>query len=666
VSDTERPPRELARVQRRELEPQVADDDRAAAPPGDAPRIITLSDIVRDRKVKVTALIMIGAQIWWMAIFLSHSFFRRDDFYFLERALSNGLTWKYLMWMNAGKLTPVGFAISWFTVRLSPMDWTMASAVTLVLLAWADLALLRLLRTLFGDHPGILLLLLIYLISPVSLPGLSWWSVTLELLPLEIGIFNAVNSHIRYVRTGNFRYVLFTAWWLLFGMASSIKGAGVPFLLLALTSGWLVAGSWGAAFRLTMRKHWRAWTAYAVVLAAYAGVYALQAAGASQKPQLVGAFGDVFSYVRVLIANTFVPAVLGGPWTWFTAAPYSSSLAFHGEYGIANPPAVLVRIAWVVAAAIIGFSIWRRPSTWRLWAIVLGWLILVDAVPALLGRGYYLPSSLLGRETRYVMDGLGVLVICAGLAFLPLAGERRVVSIRRPAVSWYASAVAVGLATAVVIGTVVSYHDYLARTSNQQARSYFATAQAALGAAPPATVVVNGAAPLYVTDDFSGPSNDAALFGPLRDMRGIPPFIARPDGTYNRLLMFNGFGQLAQAIVAGGAGASTTSANGCFPIARSGTIVVSLGPFAAGARVSELRFGYIGLASGQAVVTYAGQAQVFDVRKGLNAGFLPVHGEGSTVTFAGMGSQLCVGDVEAGVLSPSSTGPAIPSHLLPG
>ena len=130
-------------------------------------------------RIRVAGVLMVGAQVWWMATFLSKSFFRLDDFYFLERALSNGLTWKYLMWVNAGHLTPVGFTVPWLLVRISPMDWTLTSAVTLAMLAWAGLALLRLLRTIFGDHPGILFLLLIYLVSPLSFPGLSWWSVTL-------------------------------------------------------------------------------------------------------------------------------------------------------------------------------------------------------------------------------------------------------------------------------------------------------------------------------------------------------------------------------------------------------------------------------------------------------------------------------------------------------
>jgi len=212
---------------------------------GDAGTEVTsASQWLLANRIRMAGMLMIGVQIWWMGVFLTHSYFRLDDFYFIDRGLHSGLTWTYLMWVNAGNLTPVGYAISWVLDRVSPMDWTLVSTVTLAMLACAGLALLRLLRTLFGDHPGSLLLLLIYLFSPLSFPGLSRWSFTLELLPLEIAMFCAINSQVRYVRTGRFGYAVQTAAWLALGMAASIKGAGVPLLLLAITSAWLMNGTW--------------------------------------------------------------------------------------------------------------------------------------------------------------------------------------------------------------------------------------------------------------------------------------------------------------------------------------------------------------------------------------------------------------------------------------
>jgi hypothetical protein len=635
---------------------------REISAPGAAPPDTPASDWLWANRIKIVGVLMVGAQACWMAAFLSRSFFRLDDFYYLERALANGLTWKYLMWVDLGHLTPVGFAISWVLVRISPMDWTLASAMTVALLACAGLALLRLLRTLFGDHPGILLLMLAYLVSPLSFPGVSWWSVTLELLPLEIAMFCALTSHVRYVRTGNFRHAVVTAIWLFLAMASSIKGAGVPFLLLAITSGWLSEGPWAVALRSTLREHWRVWLMYAVILMGYLAVYAAQLQASGQQAVRPGAFSGVFGYVRGIITNTFVPGILGGPWNWLATPNWTGNPAFHGEYAAANPPADLVYVAWAVAVAIIVLSLWLKPQAWRAWAIVLGWLVVVDTIPAL-GRASVLPGALLAHETRYVMDAVGVLVLCAGLSFLPLA-DHQVTRLRRIARGRPTTAIVVGLATAMLIGSLVSYHNYLATTSNVLPRSYFATARAALAMAPAGTQVVNETAPLYVTDGaISALGNEEKLLGPLRSTAGVPRFVSGPAGTIDQLRMFNAWGQLVHAQVLG----ASATAPQCFPVSKDGVTTVSLGPLPASEAVKELRFGYLSGSSGQVAVTYAGQSLTLAVLKGLHSGFLPVHGQDPTVTFSGMGRGFCVGDVEVGQLWPRTTDPsAIPAQPIGG
>jgi hypothetical protein len=613
-------------------------------------------------RIRIVGVLMVGAQILWMATFLTRSFFRLDDFYYLETGLSSGLTWKYLTFVDLGHLTPVAFAISWVLVRISPMDWTLSCAVTLALLACAGLALLRLLRTLFGDHPGILLLMLGYLVSPLSFPGLSWWSVSLELVPLEIAMFCALTSHVRYVRIGTFRHAVATALWLVLAMASSIKGAGVPLLLLAITSAWLVEGSWAAGLVRTLRKHWRAWVMYGVILGGYLAVYvgALRASG--QRPTRPGAFSGVFGYIREIIANTFVPGMLGGPWNWLGTPNWTGNAAFHGEYAAANPPTDLLPVAWAVAAAIIALSIWQQPKAWRAWAIVLGWLVVIDTIPGI-GRLSDLPAALLSRETRYVMDAVGVLVICAGLAFLPQTGQE-VTRPHRIARARPTTAVVVGLATAVLIGSLVSYHNYLADTSNVLPRDYFATASAALVQAPPGTQIVTETAPLYVTDGSSSAlGSEVKLLGPLRTAPGLARFISSPKGTIDQLLMFNAWGQLVHAQVIG----AGSTAPQCFPVSKDGVTRVRLEPLPAGETADELRFGYLSGRSGQVAVSYAGQSVTVGVLRGLHSAFVPVQAQGAAVTFSGMNHGFCIGDVEVGQLWPKTTDPSpIPAQPVGG
>jgi hypothetical protein len=280
------------------------------------PEFGRLAEWLRPNWIRLAGVLLVGAQAWWMAGLLAHSYFKLDDFYYVERSASDGLGWNYLMWVNAGKLTPVGNLIAWGLTRTSPYDWTLISAATLVLLAAAGLTLLRMLRTLFGDHPGVLLLLLIDLLSPLAFPGLSWWSVVLEVLPLEIAIFCAVNAHVCYLRTRRWRHVVAALAWLVTGMLSTDRGVAVPLLLLAVTSAFLTRGTWRRGLLETLRSYWLLWSLYAVTTLGYAAVYLVQLSTSSQAPGRPGQGGGIFEFAGTLIRSTFIPGMLGGPWRW--------------------------------------------------------------------------------------------------------------------------------------------------------------------------------------------------------------------------------------------------------------------------------------------------------------------------------------------------------------
>ncbi len=613
---------------------------------------------LRANAVMLTGLVLIAAQLWWKAGLLDHSFFRLDDYYFLERAASSGLTWKYLMWMDGGQLTPLGFALSWALVRISPVDWTLTSAVTLILLAATCLALLRMLRTLFGSRPAILIPLLVYLVSPLTFSGVVWWAVTLELLPLQLALFCAVTAHVHYLRTGRLRHAAAAAGWLLAGMASSLRGAAVPLLLFAVTSGFFSAGpapgTWARAAWTALREHWRVWSAYAALMAGYGAIYLVQLSTSSTQPRQPGSFGGVFTFAATLLRDTFVPGVLGGPWRWLGTGVYAS----------ANPPATLARICWVLAAAVVAASIWYRPRAWRAWAILLGWLIVVDVIPVMLGRSAIVPGALLGMVTRYVWDAVAVLALCLGLAFLPQQGEPAFRPLPQP--GWRLHAATASLLTVLVIGSVWSFRALQADPTAAQARSYVATARIALADAPAGTVIVNDPVPQYVMGGFYGPVSDAEnVLGPMRSGPAgqRPGFVTRPDGTFDRLMLFDGWGRLAPAVVVG-VPSQSLAGNKCWP-ASNDAVAVRLRSAARGR--GFLRLDYLAGARAQVFVSFAGHPRLYTVLPGLHSAYFPVHGSASKVIVQGMTGRLpCVGDAEVGALLPSGAGPAIPSLAVAG
>ena len=613
-------------------------------------------DWLRKNGVVLTAVLLIAAQLWWKASLLEHSFFRLDDFFALERSSTHGLTWNYLMTENAGQLAPLAKAIGWFVTRLSPLDWTLASAATLTLLTLTCLALLRVLRTLFGDNPVILIILVVYLVSPLSFSGMTWWGVTLYELPLQLAIFCAVTAHVHYLRTGQFRHAVAAVCWIAVAMTSMIKGIGLPFLLFALTSAFFTSGAWGRAALAALRDHWRAWVLYFVPAAGYAVVYLIQLGSTSVGPTKPKSLGDVFSFATNLLSSNFIPGALGGPWRWLGT----------GVEAIANPPGPLAWAACLVAAAVVIISLWRKPRAWRAWASLAVWLVAVDLVPALLGRGAFVSGAVLGLTTRYAWDALAVLAICIGLAFLPVAGEPPPRQFN-PKVRTYVPTAVAGVLTAVVIGSAVSFSAYHLDPTAAQAKSFVATARIALVDAPRGTVIVDEPTPGFVAGSTFFGGRESALFTQL--ISGPPGqrprFTEQPDGVYASLLEFDGWGRLVPPTVAGvGSKRVPHRDRGCWP-AKGGVVTVPLKSVAANGNM--LGIGYLAGSSSQLMVTFGGRSQLVTfIGPGLKTAFLPAHGSGDSVTIQSVsGNVPCIGTAAVGFLLPSA-GPAIPQRAVGG
>ena len=264
----------------------------------------------------IFGLILIAAQLIWKSIFISNYFFWQDDFHFTELALGHSFTWSYLTYVGAGHLFPGVYAIVWVVSRIALYNWAFASAITVIMLAAAGLAALRLLRTLFGDRPAILVLLLIYLLCPLTMLDLRWWSTAMELLPLQIAVFMALNAQVYYVRTGRFRHAIAVAAWLVFGLIFFEKALILPLVLLGVTSGFLMEGPWPRAIARCLVKYWKSWvlqvlivTAYAVVLSAVAADVDRAADGLGREPDVQLHLGAAEEHVRAGCARRAVAVV---------------------------------------------------------------------------------------------------------------------------------------------------------------------------------------------------------------------------------------------------------------------------------------------------------------------------------------------------------------------
>jgi hypothetical protein len=329
---------------------------------------------LRANWITVAAVVGLVLELWWRAGMLADSYFQQNDFSLLYRAAASKLGPGYLLTPSDGQVAPAGRAVIWLEARAGIYNWGLASAITLIMLGLAALALLRLLRTLFGDKPGILVPYALCLATPLVVPGLTWWSAAISWLPLQIATFMAVSAHVRYIRTSRFRHAVAAACWMAAGVLFMGKGVLTPLLLLALTSAFLIPGLWGASLLKALRQYWRGWLAYAVVIAAYLALDLSQVIGSGFAPRLMTT-GPALSFASALVRIGLVPAMFGGPWRWLSTG--SSAAAAH--------LAVLTGLSWLGAVAAVGASVWFRRRAWRAWAILVAWLVIADIVPVVLG-----------------------------------------------------------------------------------------------------------------------------------------------------------------------------------------------------------------------------------------------------------------------------------------
>ena len=611
------------------------------------------------RGVVLGGLALITGQLIWKGFFLGHFYFRQDDIHVLELALGHSFSWNYLSFVGAGHLIPGVYAIAWAVARISLYSWALASAVTMIMLAAAGLAAFRLLRTLFGNRPAILIPLAVYLLTPLTMPDLGWWSSAIESLPLQMATFMALNAQVHYVRSGLFRHAVAASAWLVFGLAFFEKAMVLPLLLFAVSSGFLIDGSWRSAARRCLVSYWRCWALQLAVLAGYGAVLVVSLRTSSAQPGIPGTANGTYTFASDLFKDTFAPGAIGGPWQWLPSA--------DAEYAYSAPPAALAWLSLIVAAAVVVASVWSRRQAWRAWVILAGWLAAADIAPVLLGRISELSPSLLGLETRYVADAAPVLAICLGLAFWPVAGDREAASRGRAAAGGQAGRlVAAAAFGAFALGSVWSVQAYQNVTTSIPDRIFIANARMAAAEAPRGTLVADSRVPSALMLGIFGPYSYASrVVGPMQRPGSAARirWVRRPAGTTDRLMVFGADGRLHQVGVFGRASSRITAKRRCQPVSNGRVTVRFKEPAGAGTRV--LRVAYLASAAvgGQNVtVSYGSSAQPLVLHPGLHSAYFPVRGGADSVTVSGPAiSGLCVGDIQAGIIAPSATGPTIPA-----
>jgi len=617
------------------------------------------ADWLRANWITAAAVVGLVLEIWWRAGQLAHSYFQQNDFALLYRAAASKLSMAYLLTPVSGHLAPGGRAIIWLEARAGLYNWDVASAVTLLMLALAGLALLRALRTLFGARPAILVLFAMYLVTPLVVPVLTWWSATLGWLPLQIATFMAVNAHIRYVRTNQLRHAVATACWVAAGALFLDKGVLTPLLLLALTSGFLLPGNWASSLRAALGRHRRAWLAYLAVMVAYLGLAWFRLSGSGVVPRPMAA-GAGLSFAASVVRIGLVPGLLGGPWRWLST----------GSYAEAVQTDVLTDLSWLLAAAAVVASVWFSRRAWRAWFILIAWVAIADILPVLAGWYGAVVTPPLTADLSYLADSVPVIVICAGLAFWPAAGAESPYRATLPSGATR-TMITLNAAAVILISSLWSAHAYERATTDAPARSYIATARLALGQVPAGAEIVSAPVPAAVMNGafFGNASNTAAVLGPLAPRSARVRWTTSPAGVVPQLMIFDGDGRLWPAIVVGVSAAAPPARSGCWRLGPRPVRIPLQHRLYRWPWFAE--FGYTGPATTVAV-RFAGTSHSITHDIAIAAGhhdvLAPALGAGSAVTVENLGYAQpgCLTYLTMGTLQASVYGSPVPAEPVSG
>jgi hypothetical protein len=633
-----------------ELRPELRTQLPGSATPAGAGAAAARARRVRKNWVMVAGVVLIAVQLGWKAHLLSHFYFRQDDFQLMDHAVSSGFSIRYLFTVGPEQLAPAGRAVTWLLVRVSLYNWTLSSAVTVVLLAAASAAMLRLLLLLFGDRGAILVPLSIFLFTPLTLPGLSFWTTSLLWLPLQLTMILAISSHIRYVRTGAFRHALAAAAWLGTGMLFDELGVLVPVLVFALSSAYFASGRWWQAAGQTLGLHRRAWAMYGAVAIGYLVVFLITLPTSIQQPISPPNLSSVLTLASTMLRVAFVPAAMGGPWHWAVRG---------GDYGYAAETPLLTQLSWVLAGLVVGASLWFRRRAVRAWAILAGWVLLADMFPVTISRLTELPAALTGADLHYVADSAPVLAICVGLAFWPVVGEEQPYRAARPATLPLAITT-LTLLGSFMLGSFWSGAAYVSETSSRVTRSYIAHARASLARAPAGTVIVTTDTPSTVMfARFLRGARTSRVLGPLAPKASGIRFTMIPDGAIRHLMIFDDLGVLRPALDVGATSARPPGTTGCWPVRAQPTRIPLTG--------SLFPYGWI------VRLSYSGTGATIQVRLGTRvrdavvpAGrltlYVPIVGAGDSVVVRRLtpGPPGCISTLTVGLIQ--SSRPAAPTR----
>lgn len=587
----------------------------------------------------VTAVLVMSGV--WQATVYAGGWFGGDDFVYQSRAIRDGLSADYLDVNYFGQFMPGGFVLAWAEAQLSPLGWSLAVTVTVALHVLAGWTFWRLLRTVLAPSRLLVLPLVLYVTSPLTVPASNWWAASLNTLPLLVVMPLALTSHVHLLRTGRQGHGAVAVAWVAVGLLFTVKAVLLLPLLLLLSR----ALGHALGLRLSVRRVMRAarleQALGALLLTGYGAVYLSAPREASASGvQVPHRLPDLLSLFQNGIGHVLLPGIAGGPWLWFpTGAPTALS----------DVPFLAMVLSWVVVGLVVLAALRLRPSTAGAWLAVLLWAC-ADLAFVALGRLNQFTSGV-ALESHYVADAVPLVWLAVALSFCRRRGDGgeapwwRIGLPHR--VTAYGGQLAVGLTVAAAVSAVLSVHDFTTeRLSRQPARTYVETAARELHHLPPDVRLVDEQVPPTLLDGlFLGEARESNVLLPVTP-------VARRSSLYpayaENPMAFDASGHLHRTRVVGVE--LRKGPQDCGWLVQGTTVSL---PWSSTLFDYDwyVRVGY--LSAGDTAVTWSfgRTALTTALHRGLGAVTFRVTGQGAVLTVSvPAGASVCIGDAQIGNL----------------
>jgi hypothetical protein len=483
--------------------------------------------------------LIVLAQAGWFGYLASRGWFYGDDLSYLGAETSERLTWHHLSAPVNDHFVPGLRLVFWLMNRTSGLNYDITIVARILLQAVATVLLHRLLVLLAGRRPGVLLLTGWYAFGTLLVPGSLWLTTSVDLLCSQVLVILAIDLHVRYTVTGRLRLAAWSAAALL-GAMSFWELSGITALLLPIVSlGFLHLGTAGQRLRAALRR----WPGWLVLAAALVGWLSYFLAGPYGGAARTLGLGSALHVLRVGWLDAFGPALLGGPWQWFSSSDVYFSIAYP------PPAAVLLGQACIVAAVLVA---WRRSGARSLlaWSLPVLTFVLSTLVVSL-GR-FKVFGDLTPRSFNYLFPVAVPLTVAAALALLPSTATevRTRVTDRHQRGAWTAAPMrrrlqvaGAALSTLFLVSSVLSDATFAHRWAQNPSKSYVDTLTRSVRTAGPEVNLWDSRVPPGVLVYYSGHNHVSDVLRlahlPARFQdEATEPMLVKPDGSLSPAGLF--------------------------------------------------------------------------------------------------------------------------------